>query len=130
MCSSDLGSIQNIEGIPDNMKELYKTVWEIKQKNIIEMARDRQPFIDQSQSMNLFLEDFSYNKLLKIQIYAWKQKLKTGSYYIRSRPVNTSQKFTISPEIQEELKLQELERQEQLMKTLLEDEEEICLMCQ
>ena len=79
------GSIQNIVDIPDDIKILYKTVWEISQKCIIDMAADRGHFIDQSQSMNLFLESPTMSKLSSMHMYAWKAGLKTGMYYLRSR---------------------------------------------
>ena len=88
------GSIQNIIDIPDNIKELYKTVWEISQKAIIDMAADRGRFIDQSQSMNLFMESPTTSKLSSMHMYAWKKGLKTGMYYLRSqakaRPIQFS----------------------------------------
>ena len=71
------GSIQNISAIPQYIKDIYKTVWELKQRYIIELAADRQPFIDQSQSMNLFVEDLTYQKFNSLQFYAWNKKLKT-----------------------------------------------------
>jgi ribonucleotide reductase alpha subunit len=123
------GSIQNIDGIPDAIKSLYKTVWEIKQKSIIEMARDRQPFIDQSQSMNLFIEDLSFKKFNALQFYGWKCGLKTGSYYIRTRVAMMSQKFTISPEVQREIELNEILKSQEKAKTVVDDEQNICLMC-
>jgi ribonucleoside-diphosphate reductase alpha subunit len=88
------GSIQNIIDIPDNIKELYKTVWEISQKAVIDMAADRGRFIDQSQSMNLFMESPTTSKLSSMHMYAWKKGLKTGMYYLRSqakaRPIQFS----------------------------------------
>jgi ribonucleoside-diphosphate reductase alpha subunit len=91
------GSIQHIENIPDEIKNLYKTAWEIKQKVIIDMARDRGAFIDQSQSMNLFVENPTFGKLSSMHMYGWKQGLKTGSYYIRSRAKARPQQVTIEP---------------------------------
>ena len=79
------GSIQNITDIPDDVKALYKTVWEISQKTIIDMARDRGRYIDQSQSMNLFIENPTLSKLSSMHMYAWKSGLKTGMYYLRSK---------------------------------------------
>lgn len=80
------GSIQEIPNIPDDLKKLYKTVWEISQRTIIDMAADRAAFIDQSQSMNLFSAEPNYGKLTSMHFYAWKKGLKTGMYYLRSRP--------------------------------------------
>jgi ribonucleotide reductase alpha subunit len=91
------GSIQNIPGIPPELKELYKTAWEIPQKTLITLARDRAPFICQSQSLNLFAGDPSYARISSMHFYAWKQGLKTGCYYLRTRPVATAQKFTVEP---------------------------------
>lgn len=79
------GSIQTITDIPDDIKALYKTVWEISQKTIIDMARDRGRYIDQSQSMNLFIENPTLSKLSSMHMYAWKSGLKTGMYYLRSK---------------------------------------------
>ena len=79
------GSIQNITDIPDDIKSLYKTVWEISQKTIIDMAADRGRYIDQSQSMNLFVENPTLSKLSSMHMYAWKSGLKTGMYYLRSK---------------------------------------------
>lgn len=92
------GSIQDIPHIPDNIKKLYKTVWEISPRTIIDMARDRSPYIDQSQSMNLFVEDPTNAKLSSIHMYSWKQGLKTGMYYLRTRPKASAIKFTLEPE--------------------------------
>ena len=91
------GSIQNIEEIPDDLKELYKTAWEIPQKTLINMARDRAPFICQSQSLNLFLVEPTYAKISSMHIYAWKQGLKTGCYYLRTKAAAAPQKFTVEP---------------------------------
>ena len=79
------GSIQTIVDIPDDIKKLYKTVWEISQKTIIDMAADRGRYIDQSQSMNLFIENPTLSKLSSMHMYAWKSGLKTGMYYLRSK---------------------------------------------
>ena len=94
----DGGSIQNIESIPDGIKERYRTVWETSMKDVIDMAADRAPFICQSQSMNLWLEDPNYNNLTKMHLYAWKKGLKTGMYYLRRKPRHHPQQFTIAPE--------------------------------
>jgi ribonucleoside-diphosphate reductase alpha chain len=91
------GSIQSISGIPDDLKLMYRTVWEIPQKVLIDMARDRAPFICQSQSLNLFLSDPSYSKLTSMHFYAWKSGLKTGCYYLRTKGAATAQKFTVEP---------------------------------
>jgi ribonucleoside-diphosphate reductase alpha chain len=80
------GSIQNIDEIPADIKEIYKTVWEMKGKNLLDMARDRGYFIDQSQSLNMFMEDASVSKLTSAHFYGWKLGLKTGMYYLRTKP--------------------------------------------
>ena len=98
------GSIQNIEGIPKELKDLYKTVWEIKQKCVIEMAAERGPYICQTQSMNLFFEEPTPNILHSALMYGWRLGLKTGSYYIRSRPKVQAQQFTIDPDKVEKVK--------------------------
>lgn len=91
------GSVQNISGIPNTIKNLYKTVWEIKQKVLIDLAIDRSPYVCQTQSMNLFFEEPSHTVLTSALFYGWKNGLKTGSYYIRSRPKAQAQQFTIEP---------------------------------
>ena len=92
------GSIQNIVDIPDDIKALYKTVWEISQKCIIDMAADRGRFIDQSQSMNLFIESPTMSKLSSMHMYAWKQGLKTGMYYLRSKAKARPIQFSLEPD--------------------------------
>lgn len=89
------GSIQAIEGIPQDIKELYKTAWEIKGRTLIEMSADRGAFIDQSQSLNAFMEDANYGKLTSMHFYAWEKGLKTGMYYLRTRPAADPIKFTV-----------------------------------
>lgn len=91
------GSIQGMEGLPSELRELYKTAWEIPQKTLINMARDRAPFICQSQSLNLFLSEPSYAKMSSMHFYAWKAGLKTGCYYLRTRAAVSAQKFTVEP---------------------------------
>ena len=92
------GSIQNIVDIPGDIKKLYKTVWEISQKAIIDMAADRGRFIDQSQSMNLFMESPTLSKLSSMHMYAWKSGLKTGMYYLRSKAKARPIQFSLEPE--------------------------------
>jgi ribonucleoside-diphosphate reductase alpha chain len=89
------GSVQHIEEIPANIKELYKTVWEIKQRNLIDMAADRGAFICQSQSLNLFVDNPSASKLTSMHFYAWKKGLKTGMYYLRSQAAAQAVQFTV-----------------------------------
>ena len=92
------GSVQNIIDIPDDLKELYKTVWEMSQKTIIDMAADRAVYIDQSQSMNLFVESPTVSKLSSMHMYAWKTGLKTGMYYLRSKAKSRPIQFSLEAE--------------------------------
>ena len=92
------GSVQNIIDIPDDIKELYKTVWEMSQKTIIDMAADRGVYIDQSQSMNLFVESPTVSKLSSMHMYAWKTGLKTGMYYLRSKAKARPIQFSLEAE--------------------------------
>ena len=91
------GSVKNIEVIPENIRNLYKTVWEIKQKVLIDQAIDRGPFVCQTQSMNLFFEEATQNGLTSALFHGWKNGLKTGCYYIRTKPQAQAQQFTIDP---------------------------------
>lgn len=93
------GSIQHIDEIPYDIKKLYKIVWEIKQKTVIDMAVDRGAFIDQSQSMNLFMENPDFKKLSSMHFYSWQKGLKTGMYYLRSKAKAKAQQFTMDPKI-------------------------------
>ena len=90
------GSVQNIPQIPADLKELYKTVWEMSMKDIIDMSRQRGYFIDQSQSLNLFMQDANYAKLTSMHFYAWKSGLKTGMYYLRTKSAVDAIKFTLN----------------------------------
>lgn len=96
------GSVQNIDIIPDDIKELYKTVWELSMKDIIDMSRHRGYFIDQSQSLNLFMEGATFAKLTSMHFYAWKSGLKTGMYYLRTKSAVDAIKFTLKKENKEE----------------------------
>jgi ribonucleoside-diphosphate reductase alpha chain len=118
------GSIQDIDQIPDSIKNLYKTSWEIKQKILIDMAASRGAFICQSQSLNLFLADPNYAKLTSMHFYAWKKGLKTGVYYLRTKAPVTAQKFTVDPELQREASKSEMQR---VMRKNTENDE--CVMC-
>ena len=91
------GSIQSMVGLPGELRELYRTSWEIPMKTLINMARDRAPFICQSQSLNLFVADPTYSKLSSMHFYAWKQGLKTGCYYLRTKAAAKAQQFTVEP---------------------------------
>lgn len=98
------GSIQDIDEIPQNLKELYKTVWEIKQKTLIDMAADRGAFICQSQSLNLFIQNPNFAKLTSMHFYAWKKGLKTGMYYLRTKAAADAIKFTVESQAEQQLK--------------------------
>lgn len=117
------GSVQYIPEIPVNLKELYKTVWEIKQKSILEMAADRGAFIDQSQSLNIHMEDTNFGKLSSLHFAAWKLGLKTGMYYLRTRPAVDAIKFTIK----ETAKVAPVDQQAAMMCSL--DNPEDCVSC-
>ena len=91
----DSGSIANIDSIPNRLKELYKTVWELKMKDIIDMAADRGKFIDQSQSLNLFVADPKPDRLTAMHFYAWQKGLKTGMYYLRTKPAVNAIQYTV-----------------------------------
>jgi ribonucleoside-diphosphate reductase alpha chain len=102
------GSIQNFDDIPQELKDLYKTVWEISQRVIIDMAADRGAFICQSQSMNLFVQNPTFGKLSSMHFYAWEQGLKTGMYYLRSKAAVNPIKFTVNAEAQASVKAENL----------------------
>jgi ribonucleoside-diphosphate reductase alpha subunit len=111
------GSIQQIDIIPEEIRNKYKTVWELPMKALIDMAADRGAFICQSQSLNLWLEDPTYNTLTSMHFYAWSKGLKTGIYYLRRRGKHQAQQFTIEPEKDEETP------------EFVSQEEEVCEMC-
>ena len=107
------GSIQQLTGVSDHLKEKYKTVWEIPMKQLIDMAAERGPYICQSQSLNLWIEDPDYKSLTAMHFYAWQAGLKTGIYYLRRKAKHQAQQFTIRPVQQEKEK----------------EQSEDCLMC-
>ena len=119
------GSVQGIDQIPESIQKLYRTSWEIKQKTLIDMAAARGAFICQSQSLNLFVADPNYAKLTSMHFYGWKQGLKTGLYYLRTRAPVMAQKFTIDPDLQKEAAKSEQMRL--IRKNAAEDQE--CTMC-
>lgn len=122
------GSVQNIEEIPDNIKELYKTAWEISQKVIVDMAADRGAYIDQSQSLNIFMENANFAKLTSMHFYGWKAGLKTGMYYLRTKAATDAIKFTIDKEVMVEPKAKsEEERMAEIACSL--DNPDGCEMC-
>ena len=92
------GSVQNIPEIPDDLKALYRTCWEMKMRSLIDMAADRGAFIDQSQSFNVFVQDPNYGKLSSMHFYGWKKGLKTGMYYLRTKAASDAIKFTVDQE--------------------------------
>ena len=114
------GSVQNIPNFPEDLKGIYKTVWETSQKTVIDMAADRAPFIDQTQSMNLWLSTPTFGKVNSMHMYAWKKGLKTGMYYLRSRSAVDAVKVTVSSE--------KIAKENFLNNNNTRDEEE-CLTC-
>jgi len=110
------GSVQNIKEIPDEIKAIYKTVWEISQKTIINMATRRSPFIDQSQSLNIHLQGANLAKMSTMHFYSWKMGLKTGMYYLRTKPAVDAIKFTLNME--ELLKAAENNNADQILKCI------------
>eukprot|EP00549_Striatella_unipunctata_P024019 CAMPEP_0118714278 /NCGR_PEP_ID=MMETSP0800-20121206/26091_1 /TAXON_ID=210618 ORGANISM="Striatella unipunctata, Strain CCMP2910" /NCGR_SAMPLE_ID=MMETSP0800 /ASSEMBLY_ACC=CAM_ASM_000638 /LENGTH=143 /DNA_ID=CAMNT_0006620039 /DNA_START=87 /DNA_END=518 /DNA_ORIENTATION=- len=116
----DGGSVAGIESIPDRIKELYKTVWEIKMKDVIDMAADRAVFIDQSQSLNLFMADPTVDRLTAMHFYAWKKGLKTGMYYLRTKPAVNAIQYTVDTSD---------ESGDEIRSTAV-DGQDICLSCQ
>jgi len=113
------GSIQHIDAIPQDIRERYKTVWECKMRNIIDLAADRGAFIDQSQSMNLYVENPDMKKLTAMHFYAWNKGLKTGMYYLRTKAKSSAQKFTVDPRLEKQIK----------EKQLLAQEDQGCINC-
>lgn len=115
------GSVQGLDIIPVELQKLYKTVWEISMKSVIEQSADRSVYIDQMQSLNLFMSSPTHKKLSSMLFYGFKHRLKSGIYYLRSRSQTSAGKFTIDPEIEKRLKNKKIE-------TIKEEPEE-CLMC-
>ena len=93
------GSVQKIEGIPEHIKNLYKTAWEISQKAIIEMAADRGAYICQSQSLNVFMENANFGKLTSMHFYGWEKGLKTGMYNLKTKMATDEIQFTIDKDV-------------------------------
>ncbi|MGY8915854.1 MAG: ribonucleoside-diphosphate reductase subunit alpha, partial [Flavobacteriales bacterium] len=117
------GSVQDIDGIPEDIKELYKTVWELSMKDIIDMSRHRGYFIDQSQSLNLFMENANYAKLTSMHFYAWKSGLKTGMYYLRTKAAVDAIKFTLDNSKKQEVPTAEVVESEVLATAISKPEE-------
>jgi ribonucleotide reductase alpha subunit len=133
---ADGGSIQNISEIPQNLRDVYKTVWEIPQRIILDMAAERAPYICQSQSMNVHIAEPSSSKLTSMHFYAWKKGLKTGMYYLRTRPKADAIAFTVDQEmLSKDLKSKTTVSIKEDAKPLVDSaalgqaEEEECLNC-
>ena len=122
------GSIQNINEIPQHLKELYKTAWEISQKAIIDQAADRGAYICQSQSLNIFMENANFGKLTSMHFYGWEKGLKTGMYYLRTKAATDAIKFTIDKSVVDETAAQAIEDQQAAIACSL-DNPEGCEMC-
>lgn len=120
----DGGSVSKIDCVPNRIKDLYKTVWEMKMKSIIDMAADRGKFIDQSQSLNLFIADPTVDKLTAMHFYAWKKGLKTGIYYLRTKPAVNAIQYTVS-NVDDESQIES----EDIGSSIIVDEIETCLSC-
>mgnify|MGYP000960374509 CR=1 FL=1 len=123
------GSVQKISEIPANIKALYKTVWEIKQKDLIDMSADRGAFIDQSQSFNVHMPNPNFGKLTSMHFYAWKKGLKTGMYYLRTKAAADAIKFTIDKAINQDPKLAVTEDEKQAAIACSLDNPDGCEMC-
>ena len=119
------GSVQGIKGIPEDIKQLYRTVWEVSQKSIIDMAADRGAYICQSQSMNIHMQDANFGKLTSMHFHAWKRGLKTGLYYLRTKAAADAIKFTI---VKDE-KSMDNEEQKQATIQCSVDNQDDCEMC-
>jgi ribonucleoside-diphosphate reductase alpha chain len=116
------GSVSGLSIIPKGLQDKYKTVWEIKQKTLIDMSADRGRYICQSQSLNLYLSKIDMNRLGSMHLYAWKQGLKTGLYYLRIKPVTKTQQFTLEP-------VKVIFKEESVVETVAEPEAEPVLVC-
>jgi len=121
------GSVQNIDEIPANLKEIYKTVWEIKQRTIIDMSADRGAFICQSQSLNLFVEQPNFAKLSSMHFYTWKKGLKTGMYYLRTKAATDAVKFTVDMDVMKQSAIDKQQAIEEISCSL--DNPEGCISC-
>jgi len=126
---ADGGSVQNVPEIPKHIREVYKTVWEISQRVVLDMAADRGAFIDQSQSMNVHIADPNTSKLTSMHFYAWKKGLKTGMYYLRTRPKADAIKFTVDQEQLLKDKTNARNALPQDRKAVEDDDDDMCLNC-
>ena len=125
------GSVQGIDSIPDNIKAIYKTVWEMKMKDIIDMSADRGRFIDQSQSLNLFIDQPNMGKITSMHFYAWEKGLKTGMYYLRTKAATQAIQFTVQkqakPQLEPVLSNSEYSNEEALACSI--DNPDDCIAC-
>lgn len=122
------GSIQNIQEIPQYLKDLYKTAWEISQKAIIDQAADRGAYICQSQSLNIFMENANFGKLTSMHFYGWEKGLKTGMYYLRTKAATDAIKFTIEKNVEQEPTVKSIEENQAAIACSLDDPDG-CEMC-
>jgi ribonucleoside-diphosphate reductase alpha chain len=124
------GSIQSIQEIPESLRELYKTVWEIKQRTVIDQSADRGPFVCHTQSLNLYVEDPDFKKIMNMHFYSWKKELKTGLYYLRTRPKAKTMSFTLDPNlVKREQEKIEPSNAEAAVLACRRDNPEGCLLC-
>merc|ERR1712130_513821 len=124
------GSVQNLDEIPKDLQKIYKTVWEISQKELINMAAARGHFIDQSQSFNIHMNNPNFGKLTSMHFYGWKKGLKTGMYYLRTKAATDAIKFTVDQEALDKEKLkQQKDKALNAMSKGLDNAEDDCLMC-
>lgn len=121
------GSVQTITEIPEDVRKVYKTVWEISQREIIDMAADRGPFVDQTQSMNIFIDRPTNSRLTSMHFYGWKKGLKTGMYYLRSKPSRSAVKFSLMNTSTEEKK--GVEYKDKVTGKIMVCTEDVCTMC-
>ena len=119
------GSVQGINEIPDDLKQLYRTVWEISQKSIIDMAADRGAYICQSQSMNIHMQDANFGKLTSMHFHTWKRGLKTGLYYLRTKAAADAIKFTI---VKDEKSMDNEEQKQAAIQCSIDNQDD-CEMC-
>ncbi|MGB3183661.1 MAG: ribonucleoside-diphosphate reductase subunit alpha [Cyclobacteriaceae bacterium] len=123
------GSIQNIAGIPQSIKDLYRTVWEISQRAILDMAADRGAYICQSQSLNVHIQEPNFGKMTSMHFYAWKKGLKTGMYYLRTKAAADAIKFTVEKQRKEEPEAEDLQAQKASDMSCSLDNPDDCIAC-
>ena len=122
------GSVQYIDGLPDELKQLYKTAYEIDQRELITQAADRQPFVDQAQSLNWYVQNLNGKIFTDLAFFAWKKGLKTGKYYLHSKPAAVAQKFSIDPNLQAEVAAR-LQLEAKNKSQLLDEKINDCIVC-